>query len=134
MEHVGDGDTNSNWCTRYRHQRICTRTGDLEIRGRVETIQSTALLRSAKIVRRFPETWGNFTVTQTPMRNYLLTLVWKTLKMIILIIIIIIAWELKKTTDHCNWCHSHLHMYCIWQGEKTQPNFSWANKKKTCQK
>ena len=29
---------------------------DLEIRGRVETIQTTALLRSAKILRRVPET------------------------------------------------------------------------------
>ena len=29
---------------------------DLEIRGRVETIQTTALLRSARILRRVPET------------------------------------------------------------------------------
>ena len=31
---------------------------DLEIRGRVETIQMTALLRSARILRRVLETWG----------------------------------------------------------------------------
>ena len=30
--------------------------GDLEIRGRVETIQTTALLRSARMLRRGPET------------------------------------------------------------------------------
>ena len=30
---------------------------DLEIRGRVETIQTTALLRSARIPRRVLETW-----------------------------------------------------------------------------
>ena len=29
---------------------------DLEIRGQVETIQTTALLRSARILRRVPET------------------------------------------------------------------------------
>ena len=32
---------------------------DLEIRGRVETIQSTALLRSARIPRRVLKTWEN---------------------------------------------------------------------------
>ena len=31
---------------------------DFEIRGRVENIQTTALLRSARILRRVPETWG----------------------------------------------------------------------------
>ena len=49
---------------------------DLEIRGRVETIQITVLLRSARILRdlkRFP-------VTQTPVEHHELTLLWKTLK------------------------------------------------------
>ena len=32
---------------------------DLEIRERVETIQTTKLLRSARILRRFQETWGD---------------------------------------------------------------------------
>ena len=32
---------------------------DLEITGRVETIQTTALLRSARIMRRVLETWGH---------------------------------------------------------------------------
>ena len=31
---------------------------DLEVGGRVETIQMTALLRTAKILRRVLETWG----------------------------------------------------------------------------
>ena len=30
---------------------------DLEMRGQVETIQTTALLRSARILRRVQETW-----------------------------------------------------------------------------
>ena len=33
--------------------------GDLEVGGRVETIQTTALLRRARIVRRVLETWGD---------------------------------------------------------------------------
>ena len=45
-EHESDDDTNCNWCSCYNHQRIGR--GDLEIRGRVETIQTTALLRSEK--------------------------------------------------------------------------------------
>ena len=32
---------------------------DLEIGGRVETIQTTALLRSARILRRVLKTWGD---------------------------------------------------------------------------
>ena len=31
----------------------------LEVGGRVETIQTTALLRTARILRRFLETWGD---------------------------------------------------------------------------
>ena len=31
---------------------------DLEVGGRVETIQTTALLRTARILRIFLETWG----------------------------------------------------------------------------
>ena len=33
---------------------------DLEVGGRVETIQTTALLRTARILRRVPATWGDF--------------------------------------------------------------------------
>ena len=32
---------------------------NLDIRGRVETIQTTTLLRSARILRRVLETWGD---------------------------------------------------------------------------
>ena len=29
MQHESDSDTNSNWCARYSHQRICKETGGL---------------------------------------------------------------------------------------------------------
>ena len=32
---------------------------DLEVGGRAETIQTTALLKTARILRRVPETWGD---------------------------------------------------------------------------
>ena len=43
---------------------------DLEVGGRVETIQTTTLLRTARILRRVLETWGEFLS---------LKLQWKTL-------------------------------------------------------
>ena len=52
-------DTNCNWCTRYSHQRIGTGTGALEIRGWVESTQTTALFRSARILRRVLESWAD---------------------------------------------------------------------------
>ena len=38
---------------------LLKRLEDLEIRGRVETTQTTALLRLARILRRFLEIWGD---------------------------------------------------------------------------
>ena len=63
---------------------------DLGISRRVKTIQTTALLRSARILRSVLENLRGLAVTQTPMINYQLTSVWKTQKGIIIIIIIII--------------------------------------------
>ena len=42
---------------------------DLEIRGRVETIQTTALLRSARILR-IPGDLRRLSVTQTPVKDH----------------------------------------------------------------
>ena len=41
------------------NKRLLKGLEDLEIGGRVETIQTTALLRTASILRGFLETWGN---------------------------------------------------------------------------
>ena len=48
---------------------------DLEIRGRMETIQTTTLLRSARILRRVQET-RRLAVTQTSGKDHQLTLMW----------------------------------------------------------
>ena len=50
--------------------------GDLEIRGRVETIQTTVLLRSARILKRFLEIWEDL----LSFRLQGGTRMWKTLK------------------------------------------------------
>ena len=53
-EHEGDNYTNRDWCFWYSH--VLKGLEDLEVRGRVETIQTTTLLRTARILRRFLET------------------------------------------------------------------------------
>ena len=60
MRHGSDGNTNCNWCVRNNPQRIDKETEDLEIRGQVQTIQTTTLLISARILRRVLETWKDF--------------------------------------------------------------------------
>ena len=52
---------------------------DLEIRGSVATIQATALLRLPRIWKS-PGDVRRHAVTQTPVENHQLTLVWKILK------------------------------------------------------
>ena len=42
---------------------------DLEIGGRTETIQTAALLRTARILRRFLETWGEMLLLKLQWKN-----------------------------------------------------------------
>ena len=52
---------------------------ELKIRGWAETIQPTALLRSARILWRVLKTWRVLlSLTKTPMKYHQITLVWKT--------------------------------------------------------
>ena len=46
---------------------------DLEVGGQVETIQTTTLLRTARILRRVLETWGDL-LSFTPMKDHQLML------------------------------------------------------------
>ena len=52
---------------------------DLEVGGRVETIQMTALL-SSQNPETSPGDLRRLAVIQTPVKNHQLTLMWKTLK------------------------------------------------------
>ena len=45
MEHVGESDTNCSWCAWNSHKMIAFGLDDLKTRERVETTQTTALLR-----------------------------------------------------------------------------------------
>ena len=57
MEHENDSNTNYNWCALdVVSKGLVQGLKDLEIRGQVETIQTTASLRSARKLRRVLET------------------------------------------------------------------------------
>ena len=43
---------------------------ELELRGRIKSIRTTELLRSARILRRVLETWGDLLVTLTPVKDH----------------------------------------------------------------
>ena len=66
MEHESDCDTNCNRCARIDREN--------ERVGRVETIQTTLLLRSTRILKRV---WKleELAVIQTPMRKHQLVVV-----------------------------------------------------------
>ena len=53
---------------------------DLEIRRQVETIQISAILNFCKNTEKSPGDLKRLAVTQNIVKNYLQTLVWKTLK------------------------------------------------------
>ena len=56
MEHEGDDYTNHDWCFWYNNKRIIKRTGGLES---WRTGGDHPLLRTARILRRVLETWGD---------------------------------------------------------------------------
>ena len=55
MEYEDDNHTNYDGCFGYSNLKIFKGLEDLEVGGRVETIQTTALLRMARILRRVLE-------------------------------------------------------------------------------
>ena len=78
MYQVENNNTNNNTINNNNNNNIVTkgllkRLEDLEVGGRVETIQTTALLRTARILRS-PGDLRRLAVTQTPVKNHRLTL------------------------------------------------------------
>ena len=69
MEHESDVYTSSALGT--VTEGLLKEVEDLEIRGRMETIQTTTLLRLARILRRVLETWGDllYNFSKRPSAN-----------------------------------------------------------------
>ena len=58
VEQESNGDANCNWCAWKGPQKLRKRwLEELEIGGRIESIQITAFFRSFRILRRVLETW-----------------------------------------------------------------------------
>ena len=55
-DHKCDGNNSCSGCTRYGPQRLRKNLEELEIKGRIKTIQTTGLLKSALILRLVLET------------------------------------------------------------------------------
>ena len=68
---------------------------DLEVGGRVEIIQTTALLRMARILRRVLETWGDLLSLKLQWKTISVSWCEKTIIIIIIIIIIIMIIIIK---------------------------------------
>ena len=56
MDHEVGGDTNCNWCTRNDPLGLGKGLVESEIGGRAETMHTTGLLKSVRILRRVLET------------------------------------------------------------------------------
>ena len=99
MEHGGDGDTNFNWCAWNNPQRIGRETGRL---GNKRTIQTTALLRSARILRRVLVTCYHSNSSEKKssanagVKNSQRSKITKMMTMMIMINL----WDLEIQTDH----------------------------------
>ena len=72
MEHEDDSDINCNRCSQNNPQIL--RKGTERFRKRAETIKTTVSLRSARILS--PGNLKRLAVTQTPVKDHQLTLVW----------------------------------------------------------
>ena len=87
MEHEGDDDTNCNWCVRYRYQRISKGSRRLGNKRTSGDHQDYSISKISQNTEKSPGDVRRFAVTQTPMEDHWLKLVWKTLKGLIKMII-----------------------------------------------
>ena len=66
---------------------LIKRLEDLEIRGQVETIQITAIIEISQNTEKSPGDLRRFAVTQTPVKDHQLMLMWKNSQGVIIIMI-----------------------------------------------
>ena len=78
MEHEGDDCTNRDWCFWYRHRKSIKGTGGLEKKKTSGNHPNYYIIENGQDTEKSPGDLGRLAVTQTPMRNHLLKLMWKT--------------------------------------------------------
>ena len=81
MEYDGDSDTNCYWWTRNNPQRLGKETGRVGNRGTSRYHPNhTSIVKISQNIEKSPGDLRRLAVTQTPVKDYQLTLVWKTRK------------------------------------------------------
>ena len=78
MEHESDGDTNCNWGSLYNHQRIGAWTRGLGNKRASGDHPKYGIVKINQNAEKSPGELRRLAVTQTPVRNNLLSLVSKT--------------------------------------------------------
>ena len=74
MEHDGDRETNCGWCTWDNPQRIGRVTGRVRIKRTSWDHQDYCIIKIGQNTENSPRDLKRIAVTQTPVRNYQLTL------------------------------------------------------------
>ena len=83
MEHEGEGDTSCGWCSLDNPQMIDKRTGRIGNKKTSRDHPNHSVIKIGQNTEKSPVDLKRQTVTQTPMKNHPLSLVWKTQSRII---------------------------------------------------
>ena len=87
LEHESDGVTKCNWYAWYSRQRIDNGTGRLENKRTWGDHPNDIIIKISPNTEKSSGNLRRLAVTQTPVEDHQLTLVWKTLKIVITIIV-----------------------------------------------
>ena len=79
MEHESDGDVNCIQSARYSHQKIGTDTGRLGNKRKSGDHPNNSIVEIDQNTKKSPGNLRRLVVTQNPVENHQLALVWKTL-------------------------------------------------------
>ena len=78
MEHEGDGNINSNWCTSNNPQRISKGIERLENKKTNRNHPDNSIIKIDQITEKSPGDLGRLAVTLTTVENHQLTIVSKS--------------------------------------------------------
>ena len=99
VEYEIDGYTNCNWCSKFSHQRIGTRTVGLGNKRTSGEYLKNGIAEIGQNTEKSPADLMRLSVTHTPVKSHQLTLVWQTRKEVTIIISEIQKglWQMKLT-------------------------------------
>ena len=80
MEHESDGDSNYNWCTWNDPHRLSKRAGEVRNQNMSQAHSNYSIVEVGQNTEKSQGDIRTLAVTQTPEKDYQLTLVWITHK------------------------------------------------------